>query len=94
MTQRYLHYGWECSPYSSKTRSYFRYKNIPFKDIHPNAIQVKFVMEKRVGFTSMPTVIDPKGHILQDSTDIIDTLEQTFTNKTVFPNTPKQNLVS
>ena len=94
MAQNYKHYGWECSPYSSKTRSYFRYKNIPFKDIHPNAIQVKWIMEKRVGFTSMPTVIAPQGDILQDSSDIIDTLEKTFINKAVLPNTPKQNLVS
>ncbi len=94
MALEYKHYGWECSPYSSKTRSYFRYKNIPFKDIHPNAIQIKWVMERRVGFTSMPTVIAPHGDVLQDSSEIIDTLEKIFTKRSVHPETPKQHLVS
>ena len=90
----YRHYGWECSPYSSKTRSYFRYKQIPFDDIHPNAIQIKFIMEKRVGFTIMPVVLDPQGNTLQDSSEIIDAVEKAHPERPIFPDSPKQGLVS
>ncbi|MBL91439.1 MAG: glutathione S-transferase [Myxococcales bacterium] len=94
MPKKYRHYGWECSPYSTKTRSYFRYKQIPFDDIHPTAIEIKFIMEKRVGFTIMPVVIAPQGHTLQDSSEIIDAVESAHPARPVFPVPPKQRLIS
>jgi glutathione S-transferase len=40
----------------------------------------------------MPVVRTPDGHLLQDSTDIIDTLEKTFSDISVYPCTPRQRL--
>ena len=90
----YRHYGWECSPYSSKTRSYLRYKHIPFKDIHPTIFGIKEVIEKRVGFIMMPIVICPDDTTLQDTSYIIDVLEEAHSERPVTPTTPKQKLVS
>ena len=90
----YQLYGWECSPYSSKVRSYLRYKNIPFKDIHPTIFGMKSVIEKRLGFMMIPILIAPDDQTLQDSSHIIDTLEMAYPERSVLPATPKQNLVS
>jgi glutathione S-transferase len=94
MDKPYQHLGWDCSPYSSKTRAYFRYKEIPHQDRYPTALQMKRVVEKRVGFVIMPVVIEPNGHVLQDSEVIIDTLEDRFKTRCINPTTPCQALVS
>ncbi len=92
--KKYKLYGWECSPYSSKTRSYLRYKHIPFKDIHPTIFGMKTVIEKRLGFMMMPIIVCPDESTLQDTSDIIDTLEKIYPKRPISPLTPKQNLVS
>jgi glutathione S-transferase len=90
----YRHFGWECSPYSSKTRSYLRYKQIPHVDIYPTIFQLKRVIEKRVGFLVMPIMITPENTTLQDSSEIIDTLESRFKEHSITPPGPTQQLVS
>lgn len=94
MSEPYQHLGWECSPYSSKTRAYLRYKQIPHEDRFPSALEMKRSIEKKIGFVIMPVVIESNGRILQDSEVIIDTLEEKFTDKTITPKTPCQSLVS
>jgi len=94
MTDKYRHYGWESSPYSSKTRSYLRYKQIPFQDIYPSIWSMKRVIEKRVGFIVMPIVITPADQTLQDSSEIIDALEESFPQPAVHPTGSTQRLIS
>ena len=94
MTKDYRHFGWECSPYSSKTRAYFRFKGIPHEDIYPNIIQLKRVVEKRVGFIVMPTVITPENQMLQDSSEIIDILEKRHPEPNIRPPGPCLQMAS
>lgn len=93
MTRPYLHYAWEISLYSGKTRAYLRYKGIPFeeKNIHLWTMQT---IQKKVGAQVMPVVVTPEGEWLQDTSHIIDVLEQRFPNAAVVPSTPRQKMVS
>jgi glutathione S-transferase len=88
------HYGWEVSPYSAKTRFYLRYKAMEHEDIHPSFWMMKRVIEKRVGFIVMPIVVQSDGATLQDSSEIIDTLEAGQPEPSITPPGPAQKLVS
>ena len=89
----YTHYGWQVSPYSAKTRSYFQFKKIPFTDVVPSAIRFYFI-QKAVGRIIMPTVLQPDGTWLQDSSEIIQTLEARYPDRSIIPPGPKQKLTS
>lgn len=93
MTRPYLHYAWEISLYSGKTRAYLRYKGIPFveKNIH---LWTMPTIQKKVGAQVMPVVVTPEGEWLQDTSHIIDVLEQRFPNAPVVPATPRQKMAS
>ena len=88
------HYGWECSPYSNKTRAYLRYKQIPHQDISPSFLTIRRVMQPKVGFVVMPVVVLPDGTPLQDTSAIIDHLEDAFPQPSIIPSSPKQALVA
>ena len=55
----YRHLGWPASPYSAKTRSYFRYKGIPFTDEAPSVLGFYWLVQRRLGFLIMPVVLGP-----------------------------------
>ncbi len=94
MTDRYRLYGAEFSLYSGKARSYLRKKNIPFDEITATVKQYKKFIVPRTGVRYIPVVQTPDDHVLQDTTVIIDELEKRFSDHSVYPNTPKQRLVS
>jgi glutathione S-transferase len=87
------HYGWECSPYSSKTRTYLRFKGTPHEDIQPTFLKMR-QLTSRVGFMVMPVVEQPDGSVLQDTSDIIDALEAQQPEPSIIPPGPRQRLVS
>jgi glutathione S-transferase len=88
------HFGWLVSPYSAKTRSYLKYKQIPFRDIEPTAFALYRKIQKSVGRIIMPTVKLSDGTWLQDSSHIIDELELKNPNRSITPNGSTQTLVS
>jgi len=87
-------YGWEVSPYTAKVRAYLQYKKIPFKVVVPHILTLKRIIEPKVGKVIMPVIIGPEGEILQDSTVIIDALEEKFSSNCIKPHTAKQRFVS
>ena len=87
------HYGWECSPYSSKTRTYLRFKGIEHQDIYPSLLKMRR-LSKEVGFMVMPVVERADGQILQDTSEIIDALDSEFGTPSIVPKGPRQHLVS
>ena len=88
----YQHLGHECSLYSGKTRAYLRYKNIPFRE-HLSA-EVHNEIKAQVGRKIVPVLVTPEGEYIQDSTVIIDRMEQRFPLHPVYPDTPLQKLVA
>nr|WP_241695996.1 glutathione S-transferase family protein [Solimonas terrae] len=87
-------HGWHLSYYSGKTRAYLRYKNVPFVDHEVDAITLMRKIPAKTGATVMPVVVTPEGEWLQDSTHIVDVLEQRFPDAPVLPATPRQRIVA
>ena len=84
MSDQYLIYGAELSPYSVKIRAYFRYKEIPHKwIIRDQKSNVEF--KKFAKLPIVPLVVTPEKKGLQDSTPIIKLLEQQHQNNSVAP---------
>ena len=82
------------SLYSGKTRSYLRYKRIPYQERVSTLRVFKRFIIPRTGVKFIPVVHTPDDHALQDTTDIIDFLEHRFPERSVYPATPRQRLVS
>lgn len=96
MTQRrdsYRLYGWEMSLYSGKLRAYLRYKDIPFHERRPHLLDMREI-QKRVGARVMPVVRTPEGEWLQDTSHVIDVLEQRFPGVAIVPVTPRQRVAA
>jgi glutathione S-transferase len=90
----YTLYGAEISYFTGKVRSYFRWKEIPFKEVQADVAIYKNLILPRVGFPVIPVVIAPDDSCLQDSTEIIDALETAFGGPSVYPSTPRQHLAA
>jgi len=89
-----VHHSWLVSPYSAKTRAYLRYKEIPFEDRAPTALQLNGRIKKAVGRAIMPTVELPDGTWLQDSSLIIDHFEAAHPAPGIVPPGPTQRLAA
>lgn len=85
--------GTEVSLYSGKARSYLRYKDIPFKEVLSTAEVYQKIIVPRTGVRFIPVVISPDDVAVQDTTDIIDFLEERFPEPSVYPSGPLQKLV-
>ncbi len=83
----YRIYGAEVSPYSVKVRSYFRYKGIPHRWIVRSAATQAESM-KYAKLPLIPIVATPEDEGLQDSTPIIEALEDRFPEPSIHPDDP------
>ena len=84
MIQRYQIFGSEMSPYSVKTRAYFRYKKIAHEwIIRSNTNRAEFDSLAKVPL--IPLVVSPLGEVMQDSTPIIRSLEDQFPLPSIVP---------
>jgi glutathione S-transferase len=90
----YILYGGQLSYFTGKVRSYLRWKNIPFSEIQATADIYRQIIVPRVGFPVIPILVGPNDETLQDTTDIIDTLERVFPECSVYPDTPAQRLAA
>lgn len=87
MTSPYRLYGAELSPYSTKVRSYLRFKNIPFEWLPRNqARQDEFARYAKLPL--IPLLVDADEKVLQDSTPIIEALDLEFPDPTIIPSDP------
>jgi glutathione S-transferase len=89
----YTLYGADISYYTGKVRAYLRWKALPFVEIAPSADIYRNVILPRVGFPVIPVLVTMAGETLQDSSDIIDMLEQRHAGPSIFPG-GTQRLVS
>lgn len=94
MSELYKLYGAPLSLYTGKARAYLRYKQIPFTEVFSSRKVYTNIIVPKTGIRFIPVVETPQGEFVQDTSAIIDLLENTFTERSVRPTTPKQELVS
>jgi len=84
MTAPYRIFGSEASPYSVKVRSYFRYKRIPHQWIvRDQSVMAEF--QRYAKLPLVPLVVTPEGEALQDSTPILERMEQVHPEPSIQP---------
>ena len=88
----YTIFGVEESPYSVKVRSYFRYKQIPYE--WKGRQQDPETYSRHARLPLVPLVVTPQDTAMQDSTPIIETLEQEFAASTIYPDDPVSRFIS
>jgi glutathione S-transferase len=91
---RYTLYGAEISYFTGKVRAYLRWKELPFDEVQANAEVYRELIIPRIGFPVIPVLTTPQGETLQDSTEIIEALEQRHGEPLVTPASGLQRLVS
>jgi len=87
-------YGSQFSLYTGKARSYLLKKGIEFEEITSTIGVYKNFIIPRTGVRYIPVVQTDDDRVIQDTTVIIDTLEAHYPERSVYPSTPKQKLVS
>ncbi len=94
MSVNYRLYGTEFSLYTGKVRAYLKYKQINFEEKLSTVRVYKKTIIPNTGLKVIPVLETPQGEYIQDTSVIIDTIEQRHLDRSVFPRTPKQLLVS
>ena len=93
MTGRYRIFGSEMSPYSVKVRSYFRYKGIAHDWVRRGPEnQAEFA--KYAKLPLVPLVVTPDDKGLQDSTPILEAMEEKFPQPSIHPSEPSLAFLS
>lgn len=86
--------GLEPSPYTNKVTSYLQYKNIEYESVMATMSIYAQVIMPKVGWPIIPVLATPDNEYIQDSEDIILSLEKTFPENSILPTTPKQQLAA
>ena len=87
-------YGSDFSLFTGKARSYLKKKGIPHEEITSTLKVYKNFIIPRTGVRYVPVLQTEDDVVLQDTTVIIDAMEQQFPERSVYPSTPNQKLVS
>lgn len=93
MTQHQL-IGAEVSLYTGKLRCYLKYKNIPFEEAIASKDVYRDVILPRTGVSYIPVFITEDDVALQDTTEIIDFLEQRYPEHSIYPDSACQKLIA
>ncbi len=92
--QQFTLYGMDHSYYTGKVRAYLRYKNIPYREVLSTLWIYRRFIEPRTGVRFIPVVQTPEDVVIQDTTEIIEALEQRFAERAILPDTPRQRMVA
>ncbi|MBK9521274.1 MAG: glutathione S-transferase family protein [Rhodocyclaceae bacterium] len=90
----YTLYGWHLSYFTGKVLCYLNYKQIPFVHRDVDMATLMWRIKRKVGAVVMPVLVTPEQQWIDDSSRIIDYLEQRFPDASVVPPTPVQRFAS
>ena len=93
MTAPYRLFGLELSPYSVKVRSYLRYKRIPHEWVVRHLGNMA-EFQKHAKLPLIPLLLAPDGSAMQDSTPILEALEERFPEPSIHPTDPAAAFLS
>ena len=92
LTDTYRIFGAELSPYSVKVRSYFRYKELPYEWLQRGRHPEEF--KKYARLPLVPLVVTPDDVPIQDSTPIIEKMEEAHPEPSIYPDDPALRFLS
>ncbi len=91
----YTLYGADVSYYTGKARAYLRWRGVPFTEEVATQTVYKDVILPNVGWPVIPVLKTPDGKIVQDTADIIQSVEAAESSQPrVYPDGPIQRFVS
>jgi len=92
---RYTLYGAEVSYFTGKVRAYLRWRGVDFQELAATQAIYRDIILPNVGWPVIPVMVMPGGTVVQDSADIIDTVEARETlSPPAIPDTPLQRFVA
>ena len=86
----YVFHGHDVSYFSGKVRPAFPYKGLWFREVLPDIPMIK----RRTGLHYFPAVETPDGELWQDTSDILDRLEERHPSPPLYPASPVQRVVA
>jgi len=89
-TPLYDVYRLDVSYFSGKLEAYLQYKEIPFRRIEATMSRLQHEVAPHSDVLKVPIVRTPRGEWLQDSTPIIELLEERHPEGRVLPDDPEQ----
>jgi glutathione S-transferase len=81
----YRFYASEVSYFSAKVRPALRYKRIPYVELLATPEVYRNVIRRRTGLGFIPIIVTSEDETLQDTSDILDALEQRFPDPPLYP---------
>jgi glutathione S-transferase len=94
MNEPYRVYGAEISYFTMKARAAFRAKRLFIEELLATPRVYAEVILPRVGMAFIPVVVTPEDETWQDTSDIIDALEERHREPALFPPTPMQRVAA
>ena len=94
MKSDYQMYGWELSYFSGKLRGYLRFKNLNFSEKTVNVLDLTRRIPKATGAQVMPVIKTRDGEWLQDTTIIIEQLEQKHPEPSITSSGARQQIAA
>jgi glutathione S-transferase len=79
--------GLEPSPYTMKVQSFLRFKNIPYQWVSRN-LKAEKEYQAHAKVQLIPLLFFPNGETMQDSTPILERLENEYPNPSIHPDDP------
>lgn len=87
-------YGSEVSYFTAKVRPAFRIKHVPHVEVLATPRAYREVIQARTGLGFIPVVVTPEDDTWQDTSDILDRLEERFPEPALVPKTPVQRVAA
>lgn len=88
MVSQFRLLGLEASPYTMKVKSYLTFKGIPFEWI-TRSIANEPLFQKHAKVQLIPLLLFPNGETMQDSSPIIERLEEAYPDHSIHPEDPE-----
>ena len=90
----YRFFASDVSYFSGKVRPALRYKRIPFVEVLATQRIYRELIVPRTGLAFIPVVVTDRDETLQDTSEILDFLEERFPDPPLYPATPVQRVIA
>lgn len=90
MSRSYVYHGADVSYFSGKARPALSHKGLHFREVTPRIGEIV----KHTGVSFIPVLVTPEGEWWQDTSEILDRLEERHPDPPLFPTTPVQRVTA